>query len=65
MATIAAILWDDGLIALPCGDCGGEMVGTGSVATGEPLPDGYIPADGEILSINRIDCEDCGRWQVS
>ena len=65
MTTIAAILWDDGPITLPCYACGGEMVGTGSVATGETLPNGYTPADGEILSIDRVECTDCGDWQES
>ena len=65
MTTLATILWADGPITLPCFDCGGEMVGTGSVATGETLSSGYTPADGEILSIHRVECEDCGDWQVS
>jgi hypothetical protein len=65
MTTLTTTLWADGPITLPCFACGGEMVGTGSIATGKTLPNGYTPDDGEILSISRVKCPDCGDWQVS
>jgi len=58
--------WLDGqAISLPCHECGGQMVGTGSIATGDILPNGYTPAAGELLRIDFIKCPDCGDAQES
>ena len=60
--------WAEGPVpsGIACLDgCGGEMVGTGAIATGETLPNGYTPAEGELLSFNYISCSRCGTWQVS
>ena len=60
------VAWVDGPITVPCIDgCGGTMRGEGAIATGETLPSGYTPAEGEIVSIRWIECESCHTWQVS
>ena len=62
-ATTTAKPWTNGTVTFPC-DCGGEMIGTGSISTGETLANGYTPQLGEVISIDKIQCAKCGDWQT-
>ena len=49
----------------PCIECGTPVNGEGVFATGEPLPWGYQPAEGECLKNIWMECPNCGWDQYS